>query len=137
MDFDNMGCGGELLEDRRRLPRRLLRAKSSFTSHVSSTFMTCSLNVGSSIPASAANDSSDCLLVSCLEATFVLFHLLNRRHKFKNKTVCLLSAFRYTMGSQPAAHRCVLCGPRIFFLRPAKLTCIMNHSSLILENTSC
>ena len=66
MDLERMGTGGELLEVLRLLPRLRLRAKSSFSSQVSSTFMTCSLNDGSSLAVSIANESSDSLLVSCL-----------------------------------------------------------------------
>lgn len=125
-----MGCGGELLEDRRRLPRRRLRAKSSFSSQVSSTFITCSLNVGSPLPVCAANGSSDPLRTSCLEATFVLSHLLNNVTGFKTRQCVYLQLVIIQWPSY------VFCAVRVHFLIPLTLTCILNNSSLMPENTS-
>lgn len=77
IEVESTGCGGELLEDWRRLPRRRLRAKSSFSSHVSSTFITCSLNFGSSLSVPAAGRSFDSF-AACVEETSGLIHLLDR-----------------------------------------------------------
>jgi hypothetical protein len=77
IDVESTGCGGELLEDWCLLPRRRLRAKSSFSSHISSTFITCSLNFGSSLPVSATGKSFDAF-AACVEVTWGLIHLLDR-----------------------------------------------------------